>query len=79
MVAIEIILTIVSLIALVLLVMVADLYERCRVMRVEIDYHDNCRKVLYDTLYEHLKIHVEKGEKELGGKNDKGDGFQRTC
>ena len=70
MTAIEIVLTITSLVVLVLLVMVIDLREECSVMRVEIKYLDNCRKVLYDTLYEHLKTHVEKGEKELGGKNE---------
>lgn len=64
MTAIEIVLTTTALVVLVLLIMVIELQEECNVMRAEI---------------KHLKIHVEEGKKELGGKNDKSDGFQRTC
>lgn len=59
MTAIEIVLTINTLVVLVLLIMVIDLREKCSVMRIEIDYLDNCRKVLYDTLYEHLKGEIK--------------------
>lgn len=68
MTAIEIVLTITALVVLVLLAMVIDLREECSAMRAEIKYLDNCRKVLYDTLYEHLKTHIEKGEKNLKDK-----------